>query len=165
MLARNAGLSSHRSGKLNNSKWPLSKFSRATKTSIPRGRHYTWGLLLEMKGWKLWGWLECHRENIVFVLFSFPSCPKRVWLLHYTGLYTLHNFFLKLSRARFRRRVVCLTVTQYNSSCKQIDGIFFWQKLCSVNRPLLTFTGIRVESWMRYLKTALFSLFFGREQS
>ena len=39
MLARNAGLSSHRQGKLNNSKWPLSKFSRAmtTKTSIPRG--------------------------------------------------------------------------------------------------------------------------------
>jgi hypothetical protein len=35
----NAGLSSHRPGKLNNSKWPLSKFSRAmtTKTSIPRG--------------------------------------------------------------------------------------------------------------------------------
>ena len=39
MPARNAGLSSHRPGKLNNSKWPLSKFSRAmkTKTSIPRG--------------------------------------------------------------------------------------------------------------------------------
>ena len=30
---------SYRPGKLNNSKWPLSKFSRAmtTKTSIPRG--------------------------------------------------------------------------------------------------------------------------------
>ena len=35
--ARNAGLSSHHPG--NNSKWPLSKFSRAmtNKTSIPRG--------------------------------------------------------------------------------------------------------------------------------
>jgi centrosomal protein CEP290 len=40
MPARNAGLSSHRPGKLNNSKWPLSKISRAmtTMTSIPR-RH------------------------------------------------------------------------------------------------------------------------------
>jgi hypothetical protein len=39
MPARNAGLSSYRQGKLNNSKWPLLKFSRAmtTKTSIPRG--------------------------------------------------------------------------------------------------------------------------------
>jgi hypothetical protein len=39
MPARNSGLISHRPGKLNNSKWPLSKFSRAmaTKTSIPRG--------------------------------------------------------------------------------------------------------------------------------
>jgi hypothetical protein len=39
MPARNADLSSHRPGKLNNSKWPLSKFSRAmtTATSIPRG--------------------------------------------------------------------------------------------------------------------------------
>jgi hypothetical protein len=55
--------------------------------------------------------IECYRENIVFVLSSFPACPKRVWLLHYTGLYTLHNFFLKLSRARFRRRVVCLIDT------------------------------------------------------
>ena len=39
MSARNAALSSHRPGKLlNNSKWPLSKFSWAmtTKTSIPR---------------------------------------------------------------------------------------------------------------------------------
>jgi hypothetical protein len=35
MPARNAGLSSHRPGKLNNLKWPLSKFSQATtaKTS------------------------------------------------------------------------------------------------------------------------------------
>ena len=39
MPVRNAGLSSYRPGKLNNSKWPLYKFSRAmtTKTSIPRG--------------------------------------------------------------------------------------------------------------------------------
>jgi hypothetical protein len=39
MPARNAGLSSHRPGKLNNSRWPLSKFSRAmtAKTSISRG--------------------------------------------------------------------------------------------------------------------------------
>jgi hypothetical protein len=29
MPARNAGLSRHRPGKLNNSKWPLSRFSRA----------------------------------------------------------------------------------------------------------------------------------------
>jgi hypothetical protein len=36
MPARNAGLSSHRLGKLNNSKWPLSKVSYR-KTSIPRG--------------------------------------------------------------------------------------------------------------------------------
>jgi hypothetical protein len=44
MPARNAGLSSHRQGKLNNSKWPLSKFSRAmtTKTSIPRGHQALW---------------------------------------------------------------------------------------------------------------------------
>ena len=34
MPARNAGLSSHRPGKLNNSKWPLSKFSWAT-TILP----------------------------------------------------------------------------------------------------------------------------------
>ena len=39
MPARNAVLSSHCPGKLNNSKWPLSKFSQAmtTKTSIGRG--------------------------------------------------------------------------------------------------------------------------------
>ena len=39
MPARNAGLSSYRPAKLNNSKWPLQKVSRAmtTKTSIPRG--------------------------------------------------------------------------------------------------------------------------------
>ena len=37
MSERNAGLRSHRPGKLNNSKWPLSKFSRAmtTKTTRP----------------------------------------------------------------------------------------------------------------------------------
>ena len=34
-------------------------------------------------------------RNIVFALFSFPSCPKRVCLIHYTGLYTLHTFCLK----------------------------------------------------------------------
>jgi hypothetical protein len=52
MPARNVGLTSHRPGKLNNSKWPLSKFFRAmmTKTSIPCGhqamwRHYAQGLL------------------------------------------------------------------------------------------------------------------------
>ena len=39
MPAMNAGLSGHRPGKLNNSKWPPSKFSRAmtTKTSILAG--------------------------------------------------------------------------------------------------------------------------------
>jgi hypothetical protein len=39
MPVRSADLSSHRPGKLNNSKWPLSKFSWAmtTKTSIPHG--------------------------------------------------------------------------------------------------------------------------------
>ena len=39
MPARNAGFNSRRPGKFNNSKWRLSKFSRAmtTKTSIPRG--------------------------------------------------------------------------------------------------------------------------------
>ena len=39
MPARNAGLSSHRTGILNNSKWLLSKFSQAmtTKTSILAG--------------------------------------------------------------------------------------------------------------------------------
>ena len=36
--ARNAGLSSHRPGKLNNSKWPLSKFSRAMTTKNQRLR-------------------------------------------------------------------------------------------------------------------------------
>ena len=35
MPARNAGLSSHRPGKLNNSKLPLSKFSRAMTTITP----------------------------------------------------------------------------------------------------------------------------------
>jgi hypothetical protein len=44
MPARNAGLSSHRPGKLNNSKWPLSNFFQAmtTKTSIPRGHQALW---------------------------------------------------------------------------------------------------------------------------
>jgi hypothetical protein len=36
MPARNAGLSSHHPGKLNNSKWPQSKFSRAMTTKSLR---------------------------------------------------------------------------------------------------------------------------------
>ena len=50
-------------------------------------------------------------RNIVFALFSFPSCPKRVCLIHYTGLYTLHTLCLKLSRVHCSRRVVCLIYT------------------------------------------------------
>ena len=53
MPARNAGLSSHRPGKLDNSKWPLSKFSRAmtTKTSIPRG-HQSCDVIMHKVYWK-----------------------------------------------------------------------------------------------------------------